>query len=266
MSTTGCSRRISHPTTLRGWLLHFDRTLSTQKIPGSFGWDDSASIVPSGLVPSYTGRSSYLVLTKYNDYSDPGIGGTGQNKVAILDPNATQPDLVFPSVSVMKEVITVVGVTPNPGQAGVREWCINSAAIDEINKCAIINSEDGHVYRWSFVTNTLSPGLFLAPATGEAYTPTAMGPDGATYAINDTKLCCCVASRVGNGAIFPGGPASRPLERLGGLSWPNVATLILSAVAIGLAIKKPLAGRLRPGQGAAIPLLVSVNDPLVVGS
>ena len=93
----------------RGWLLHFNSTLSTSKIPGSFGWDDSASIVPASLVPSYTGTSSYLVLTKYNDYSDPGIGGTGQNKVAILDPNATEPDPITPNILVMQEVISVVG-------------------------------------------------------------------------------------------------------------------------------------------------------------
>ena len=37
----------------RGWMLHFSPTLTTTKIPGAFGWDDSASIVPSGLVPSY---------------------------------------------------------------------------------------------------------------------------------------------------------------------------------------------------------------------
>ncbi len=178
----------------RGWLLHFNSTLTTTKVPGSFGWDDSATVVPSKLVPSYTGTSSYLVLTKYNDYSDPGIGGTGENKVAVLDPSTSQADPIIPSVLVMKEILTVVGPTENTGQAGVREWCINSAAVDEINKCAIINSEDGHVYRWSFITNTLSAGVRLAPATGEAYTPTAIGPDGAIYAINNAQLFCVVAS------------------------------------------------------------------------
>ncbi len=133
------------------------------------------------------------MLTKYNDYSNPGIGGTGLNKVAVLDPNATEPDPIEPTTLVMKEVITVLGPTPNEDQPGVREWCINSAAIDQANKCAVINSEDGHVYRWSFTTNTLSTGLRLAPPTGEAYTPTAIGPDGAVYAINDGKLFCCVA-------------------------------------------------------------------------
>ena len=87
-------------------------------------------------------------------------------------------------------------MTPNNGLPGVREWCINSAAIDQANKCAMINSEDGHVYRWSFVTNTLLTGLQLAPPTGEAYTPTLIGPDGAVYAINNAKLFCCVVNQL----------------------------------------------------------------------
>ena len=66
----------------------------------------------------------------------------------------------------MKEVITVLGPTPNDGQPGVHEWCINAAAIDPINKCAVVNSEDGNAYRWDFTTNTLSAPLTWRP-TGE---------------------------------------------------------------------------------------------------
>ena len=77
---------------------------------------------------------------------------------------------------VMNEVLTIVGPTPNSELPGVTEWCINSAAVDVANKCAVVNSEDGHVYRWNFVTNTLSAGLKLAPATGEAYTSTLDRP------------------------------------------------------------------------------------------
>jgi hypothetical protein len=53
----------------RGWMLHFDATLTQTKIPGSFGWDDTASVVSANLVPSYAGSSSYLILTKYNNYT-----------------------------------------------------------------------------------------------------------------------------------------------------------------------------------------------------
>jgi hypothetical protein len=37
----------------RGWLLHFDATLAQAKTPGSFGWDDTPSVVPAALVPRW---------------------------------------------------------------------------------------------------------------------------------------------------------------------------------------------------------------------
>jgi hypothetical protein len=173
----------------RGWLLHFNSTLAQTKIPGSFGWDDTASVVASNLVPSYTGTSSYLILTKYNNY----VGlGNGVNQVAILDPNASMQDTYSTSpVQVMTEVLTIDGVTPDP-HAGypnaVREWCINTAVIDPYTKSAIVNSEDGIVYRWSFVTNTFTQRVTLTSGIGEAYTPTVIGVDGTMYAINDAIL------------------------------------------------------------------------------
>ena len=149
--------------------------------------------MPSALVPSYRGRSTYLVLTKYNNYADAGIGGNGLNKVAMLDPSTS---MVRPDQRRDGDERGDDGARPDrrtPDLPGVREWCVNSVAVDVANKCAIVNSEDGHVYRWSFTTNTLSPGLYLAPATGEAYTSTLIGPDGAVYAMNDAKLFCCAA-------------------------------------------------------------------------
>jgi hypothetical protein len=175
----------------RGWMLHFNSTLSTTKTPGSFGWDDTPSIVPASLVPQYTGTSSYLILTKYNNYIGVGTGN-GENKVAILDPNdLTEPDPVDGTTTVMKEIITVLGPTTN-SNGGVYEWCINSAAVDPFNKQAVLNSEDGHMYIWNFPSSTLSTGLLLATPTPEAYTCTLIGPDGAVYAINNTVLNCCV--------------------------------------------------------------------------
>jgi hypothetical protein len=175
----------------RGWLLHFDASLSRLKTPGSFGWDITPSVVPAESVPSYQGGSSYLILTKYNNYAGVGTGD-GVNKVAVLDPNASMPDeYATAPVTVMKEVITVKGVTAVEDPAypnAVKEWCVNTTAIDPFNKSAIINSEDGAVYRWDFTTNSLSQKVVLTSGRGEAYTPTAIGPDGAIYAINDGVL------------------------------------------------------------------------------
>jgi len=175
----------------RGWLLHFNRDLSVQKIPGSFGWDDTASIVDASLVASYQGPSKYLLLTKYNNYA--GIGtGDGHNRVAILDPNVAQQDPIIPSAKVMRAVITQLGVTPDPNfpsfPGAVREWCINTAAVDPFTKTVIVNSEDGKLYRWDLTTNTLSETITLSGGIGEAYTPTVIGGDGTVYAINDAVL------------------------------------------------------------------------------
>ena len=60
-SSSACSRATFGAHNGRGWLLHFDATLATSKVPGSFGWDDTASIVPASMVPSYTGGSPYLL-------------------------------------------------------------------------------------------------------------------------------------------------------------------------------------------------------------
>jgi hypothetical protein len=166
----------------RGWLLHFDAGLSRAKTPGAFGWDETASLVPASMVPSYAGASRYLLMTKYNNYVNVGTGN-GENKIAILDPHATETDPIT-GVTVMNEVLTILGPTANPS-GGVKEWCINSAAVDIPGKSVLANSEDGNLYRWDLTTNTLSQKVALTAGIGEAYTPTAIGVDGTAYAIND---------------------------------------------------------------------------------
>lgn len=169
----------------RGWLLHFNSSLSTSKTPSAFGWDDTASVVPISMVPSYTGTSSYLLMTKYNNYI--GIGtGNGQNKIAIVDPNTTETDPIT-GVTVMKEVLTMLGPTPF-AKGGVTEWCINMAAVDLATNSILLGSEDGKLYRWNLVANTLTQSVVLTPGIGEAYTPTVIGVDGTVYAINNATL------------------------------------------------------------------------------
>ncbi|MGA2740965.1 MAG: hypothetical protein ABSG65_26435 [Bryobacteraceae bacterium] len=170
----------------RGWLLHFSADLSQSKTPGAFGWDETASLVPASIVASYTGTSSYLLMTKYNNYADIGTGN-GENKIAILDPHATETDPIT-GVTVMNEVLTILGPTPNPPDPGVKEWCINSAAVDIPGKSILANSEDGNLYRWDLTNNTLSQKVTLTAGIGEAYTPTVIGVDGTAYAINDAIL------------------------------------------------------------------------------
>ena len=176
----------------RGWMLHYNSTLTTTLIPGAFGWDDTASTFPSSAVPQYTGTSPYLLMTKYNNYANLGTGD-GRNKVGVLDPHASQIDPIT-GTTIMKEILVKVGPTPDPGNItpqspnAVREWCINTAAIDVVTKSAMVNNEDGKLYRWDFATNTLSQVVTLTGGVGEPYTPTCIGPDGTVYAINNSIL------------------------------------------------------------------------------
>jgi hypothetical protein len=167
----------------RGWLLHFDSTLTQTRIPGSFGWDNTPTIVPASAVPSYTGTSTYLLATKYNNYGGAG-SGNGQNRMAILDPFAELPDPIS-GRQVMAEVMTILGPTPDANYAGgVREWCVNTGAFDPATRSMLINNEDGYLYRWDLSTNTLSQRIRFNNGLGQSYTPTAIGADGTIYSIN----------------------------------------------------------------------------------
>jgi glucose/arabinose dehydrogenase len=174
----------------RGWLLHFSADLSQSKTPAAFGWDDTPSIVQASMVPSYHGPSNYLLMAKYNNYA--GEGGDGVNKLAILDPNTTMTDPVT-GTTVMSEVLTIAGPTPDPEfiashPNAVREWCINSAAVDPATDSVLAGSEDGRLYRWNLATNSFTEQVTLTTGVGEAYTPTLIGPDGTVYAINNATL------------------------------------------------------------------------------
>ncbi len=175
----------------RGWLLHFSANLSQTLTPGAFGWDDTPSVVPASMVPSYHGTSTYLLMVKYNNYAGLGTGN-GLNQIAILDPNATETDPVT-GTTVMNPVLSILGQTPDPDDdqkypGAVREWCINSAAVDPATDSILAGSEDGKLYRWNLSTNTFTQVATLTTGIGEAYTPTLIGPDGMVYAINNATL------------------------------------------------------------------------------
>ena len=174
----------------RGFLLRFSGDLSVVKTPGAFGWDYTPGIVPASSVPSYTGNSSYLLFAKYNNY--PVADGDGVNRVALLDPNDTQidPHSSAPGLVEMREVLTVIGPTPDSGAISptfpnaVREWCINAAAVNPATNSVFFTSEDGRSYRWNLVTNTLDQNVVLNPGIGQPYVPTVIGPDGTIYTLN----------------------------------------------------------------------------------
>lgn len=176
--------------TYRGWMLQFDAALSQTKTPGAFGWDNTPSVVPAAMVPSYQGTSAYLIMTKYNNYA--GAGGDGVNKLAILDPNAAQIDPRTNAV-VMREVLTIAGITPDDEYLAnfpnaVREWCINTAVVDPATNSVLANCEDGKLFRWDLTTNTFTEQIAITTGLGQAYTPTIIGRDGKVYSVNNATL------------------------------------------------------------------------------
>ena len=173
----------------RGWMLQFDAALDPAGAPGAFGWDVTPSVVPASAVPGYGGTSSYLLMTKYNFYAGRG---TGENRIAVLDPGATQVDS-YSGATVMREVMSILCPTPDPDAGAaypnaVKEWCINTAVVDSFTHSVMAGAEDGKLYRWDLASGTFTETVVLTPGIGEAYTPTIAGPDGQVYAINNATL------------------------------------------------------------------------------
>lgn len=177
----------------RGFMLHFSSDLTVEHPAGGFGWDNTAAVVPASMVPSYTGASSYLIFSKYNNYANAGgDNGDGVNRIALLDPNATQVDAHSSSngMLIMREVLTVIGPTADVENRSsslplaVREWCINTAAVNPATNSIFTPSEDGRTYRWNLLTNSLSEWVTLGPGVGEPYVPTVIGPDGTVFTLN----------------------------------------------------------------------------------
>ena len=178
----------------RGFLLRFSSDLATEKTPGGFGWDSTAAIVPASMVPSYTGTSSYLIFAKYNNYAT--ADGDGVNRIALLDPDSTQidPHQSAGGLVQMREVLTVIAPVPDRDRVSpafphaVRDWCINTAAVNPATRSIFAPNEDGFLHRWDLATNSLAQSVALTPGFLEPYVPTIIGPDGTVFTLNGGTL------------------------------------------------------------------------------
>jgi hypothetical protein len=93
----------------------------------------------------------------------------------------------------MREVLTVIGCTPDNEQGAaypyaVREWCINTAAVNPATKSIFAPCEDGYLYRWDLAINSLTEAISLGSGVGQPYVPTLIGPEGTVYALNGGTL------------------------------------------------------------------------------
>jgi len=185
----------------RGFLLHFSGDLGTEFAPGAFGWDDTPSIIPTSMVPSYTGTSPYLILAKYNNYANVEVGepygGNGVNEMAVLDPYATQLDPNYdadPNLQVMQQVMTFVSPSPDVDDAAagdpdaVREFCTNGTAVDPATDSVFMNNEDGYTYEWNLGTGLVTNSVEITTGIAVPYTPTAIGTNGEVYSDNGGTL------------------------------------------------------------------------------
>ena len=81
---------------------------------------------------------------------------------------------------IMREVLTVIGPTADPENRSaslpyaVREWCINTAAVNPATHSVFVPSEDGRIYRWDLVSNSLTQFLQLNPGIGEPSFPASL--------------------------------------------------------------------------------------------
>jgi hypothetical protein len=174
----------------RGWLLHFDRNLTVSKTPGDSGWDITPTIVKTSLLGAYKGISSYVLMTKANDYVD--AGGDGRNRLVLLDPNRVVSEAENGTL-IMATVSEILAPTPNGGlratyPSAVTDWCVNAAALDPVSKAILATNEDGRLYRWDFNNARFLDSISLTEGRIQAYTPNAIGPDGTAYAISNGVL------------------------------------------------------------------------------
>jgi hypothetical protein len=179
----------------RAFTLHFSGDLAAEKAPGASGWDSTPGVVPATIVPTYTGTSSYLVFSNYNNYTKTAGDGDGVNRIALLDPNATQvdPDPSANELVEMREVLSVVGVTPDadgvPGgfHDALSEWSMSTPAVNPSTSSIFVSSRDGHLYRWDLSTDSLSQAIRLG-SSNESQIPTVVGPDGTIYTMSGASL------------------------------------------------------------------------------
>ena len=114
------------------------------------------------------------------------------NRLGLLDPNSTEVDAHASSngMAIMREVLTMIGPTADYENRGpslplaVREWCINSPGVNPATNSVFMHSEDGRLYRWNLVTNSLDQFVNLNIGIGEPYVPNIIGPDGTVFTLN----------------------------------------------------------------------------------
>ena len=123
-------------------------TLRRSKTPGAFGWDITPSVVPRAMVPSLT-----RARPRYSDFHQVQPLCRHRRRRRREQARRARPrttSMVDPvsGATVMKEVLTIAGVTPDEGpsadisQRGARV-VHQHRRVDPATGSVLVNSEDG---------------------------------------------------------------------------------------------------------------------------
>ena len=122
----------------RGWLLHFNAALTQARTPGAFGWDNTPSIVPTAMVPQYTGIVELPAAHQVQQLRRRRHAATARTGMAILDPNdQTQADPVIAERhgdEGSHHAARPDARSPRGPPGSVQEWCVNTAAVDPFTR------------------------------------------------------------------------------------------------------------------------------------
>ena len=124
----------------------------------------------------------------------------------------------------------------------MREWCVNTAAVDPATSSILVNNEDGRLYRWHLPSNALTQSVRFNNGYAESYTPTAIG--AGRQGLRDQQRDAVRGRAVGR--------ASARRENFGALSAKEasmnlaqlfIASLLLFAVDTASVAQAPPAGQ-----------------------
>lgn len=172
-----------------GWVLHFSSNLKKTKLAGAFNSDVTVSIVPSSMVSTYHGKSSYFILSKLGTLSDNNL-----DEIALFDPSASTAGPAD-NVQVMKIITSLPNVA----------WLSTSMAVDPSSNSIYVmgyqpevgtdsnNQEIGHIalFKWNVSSaKELPVYVFLTDSSNlnADQSPVTAGPNGEIFAITDGLL------------------------------------------------------------------------------
>lgn len=161
-----------------GWVLHYSADLKKKKFAGAFNSDVAVSIVPASMVPSYHGKSSYLVLTAFQGYD------LDNDLTALLDPttgvnsNGVKTMKVVASLNGVANVFSSAAVDPSTGNIYMYGYTSES-------------EDSGFITMFAWNVTKLKTLIQLVNMTDQVNAdrgPVTIGPNGEVYAVTNGTL------------------------------------------------------------------------------